>query len=567
MFCSGFCVLFLSPFWFIHIFSFQMVSFHSQNDGSVFWLDSYFSDVSGILSVRNHRREGFCVGGNYTKSVYNQLMEVMERLDSMETEHKKDRREITSLTCEVKGLRKENTRLRQEVSGLQEKTAALEEENHRLEKENLLLRDDNERMKRILGNDSSNSSLPPSKDKPGKAPNTYNSRKPSGKKKGAQPGHPGRGLSKAEVERKIREGAMEHRTKEIGIPGRPYITRYRLDLEVRTIATEIRIYADENGKFQIPDEYKAEVSYGPAVRAMASFLYSEGVAANDRICEFINSISGDVLCLSEGSVYGFCQKFGEACVHICGGIEESLLNAHEICTDATTVKTDGKQSYIRNFSTEKSVLYIGSEKKDLETLAGMRILKQYAGVLTHDHETSLYHFGTGHSECNVHLERYLRKNTEETGNSWSQKLGSFLEGLNHARKERQKQGGDGFTPGELERYHQRYHELIEIGRKQNGQTKGRNAKKEEKTLLNRLEKYRENHLLFLHDFQVHYSNNMSEKDLRICKNRQKMAGGFRTAEGRGMYCRIMSVIGTAKRRGLNIFQSIADILTDTPVIL
>lgn len=46
-----------------------------------------------------------------------------------------------------------------------------------------------------------------------------------------------------------------------------------------------------------------------------------------------------------------------------------------------------------------------------------------------------------------------------------------------------------------------------------------------------------------------------------------MVGGFRTAEGRGMYCRIMSVIGTVKRRGLNIFQSIADILTDTPVIL
>ncbi len=95
----------------------------------------------------------------------------------------------------------------------------------------------------------------------------------------------------------------------------------------------------------------------------------------------------------------------------------------------------------------------------------------------------------------------------------------------------------------------------------------REGKREEKTLLNRLEKYGENHLLFLHDFQVHYSNNMSEKDLRICKNRQKMAGGFRTAEGRGMYCRIMSVIGTVKRRGLNIFQSIADILTDTPVII
>ena len=46
-----------------------------------------------------------------------------------------------------------------------------------------------------------------------------------------------------------------------------------------------------------------------------------------------------------------------------------------------------------------------------------------------------------------------------------------------------------------------------------------------------------------------------------------MAGGFRTAEGRGMYCQIMSVIGTVKRRGLNIFQSIRDILTDGAVAL
>lgn len=506
------------------------------------------------------------MGGNYTKGLYNQLMAVMEKLDSMEAEQKKDRKEITALTTEVKYLRKENASLKEEVSVVRKKAEALEEENNMLKKENRLLRDDNERMKRILDNNSTNSSLPPSTDQAGKAPNTYNGRKPSGKKKGAQPGHPGKGLSKAEVEKKIREGVFEHKLEEIGTPGRAYVTRYRLDLSVVAMATEIRIYADDNGKFQIPDKYKADVSYGPVIRAMAAFLYSEGVVANDRICEFINSISGDSLGLSEGSVYGFCQRFGESCAQICTGVEENLLNSHEVCTDATTVKTDGKQTYIRNFSTSQNVLYIGSEKKDLGTLGEMGILKKFTGILTHDHETAMYRFGTGHGECNVHLERYLRKNTEETGNSWSYKLGCFLRGMNHARKERQKQDQAEFTPEELSRYNQRYDAIIALGREQNKQTKGRNAKKEEKTLLNRLEKYKENHLLFLHDFQVHYSNNISEKDLRICKNRQKMAGGFRTADGRRMYCQIMSVIGTVKRRGLNIFRSITGIMDGTPVI-
>ena len=49
-------------------------------------------------------------------------------------------------------------------------------------------------------------------------------------------------------------------------------------------------------------------------------------------------------------------------------IEQELLTFDVICTDATLVKTDGKQTHIRNFSTETCVLYCSSEKKDLETL-------------------------------------------------------------------------------------------------------------------------------------------------------------------------------------------------------
>ena len=508
------------------------------------------------------------MGGNYEKSIYNQLMEVMTKLDVMDAESKRDRKEIALLTSEITQLRKDNASLSEEVTALKKENSELHEKCDKLEKENTLLRDDNERMKRQLNNDSSNSSIPPSKDqrKSTKAANTYNSRKPSDNKPGAQPGHKGHGLSKADVEKKIRDGVFEHCIEEIGTAGRPYVTRYRLDLDIKTRATEIRIYADDNGKFQIPDDLKADVSYGEKIRAIAAFLYSEGVVANDRICTFINSLSGDRIGLSTGSVYSFCRKFSSDCQTVCNAIEESLLNEHEICTDATPVKTNGKQTFIRNFSSEKSVLYFGCDKKDLKELGSLRIFRKFAGVFTHDHETAIYHFGTGHGECNVHLERYLRKNTEETGNSWSRDLGSFLNGMNHARNEIKRAGGTGFGPEQLERYSDRYDEIIAMGLEQNRSTKGRIAKKEEKALLNRLRKYKENHLLFLYDFQIHYSNNMSEKDLRICKNRQKMAGGFRTATGRQMYCEIMSFIETVKRRGLNIFQCIIDLMNGTPVI-
>ena len=145
-------------------------------------------------------------------------------------------------------------------------------------------------------------------------------------------------------------------------------------------------------------------------------------------------------------------------------------------------------------------------------------------------------------------------------------MSMFLNGMNHARNEHLRKGRHSFMEGQLEKYERRYDAIIAVGREQNRKTKGRIAKKEEKTLLNQLEKYKENHLLFLNDFAVPFSNNMSEKDLRICKNRQKMAGGFRNDKGRQMYCDIMNFVETVKRKKLNIFQSIVALIKGTPVI-
>ena len=194
------------------------------------------------------------MGGNYQKNLYKQLMEVMARVDSLESEQKQDKKEIKRLTDEVTCLRKENAALREEVSSLKQENAILTEKCGKLEKENMLLRNDNERMKRILNNDSSNSSRPPSKDENTKPANMYNGRKETSRKQGAQKEHKGACLSKSDVEEKIHKGIYEHHIEEIGTSGRPYITGYRLDLDVKTVATEIRIYADDTGKYQVPPE-------------------------------------------------------------------------------------------------------------------------------------------------------------------------------------------------------------------------------------------------------------------------------------------------------------------------
>ena len=130
-----------------------------------------------------------------------------------------------------------------------------------------------------------------------------------------------------------------------------------------------------------------------------------------------------------------------------------------------------------------------------------------------------------------------------------------------------KQGGEDAFPEELiKEYEDRYRELTGNGKKENQKTKYKYARKDEKKLLNRLEKYMGNHLLFLHDFEVPFDDNMSERDLRKAKNRQKMAGGFRKESGQEMYCNILTVIETLKRRNMPILENIKKLFMGTPAI-
>ena len=138
--------------------------------------------------------------------------------------------------------------------------------------------------------------------------------------------------------------------------------------------------------------------------------------------------------------------------------------------------------------------------------------------------------------------------------------------MNREKKSLQKEGKSAFEEEAIAAYEKEYAELIRKGREENRNTRHRYAKKDEKTLLNRLEKYQKNHLLFLHNFSVPFDNNMSERDLRKAKNRQKMAGGFRKESGNEMYCAILTIVETTEKTKNGINRNLKKIFIGTPAI-
>ena len=505
------------------------------------------------------------MGGHYENDIMRQLQEVLARCDKLD---KKVDDTKTAWKKEVKQIKSdfavERKQFKGKIKELETELTTVKTENKKLKKRVVELETENSKLRSQLNNDSTNSSLPPSTDQKGKRANTYNSREKSNKTSGGQCGHKGKTLTAEKIKRKIESGDLKHSIVEIGSTDKPYAVRYVVDFDITAIVKELHFHADENGKIIIPEEYRAVVTYGEVIKAMAVQLYSEGVVSNDRICEFLNSISDNKIEIATGSVYNFIKNFSKRSEEKIAEITEKLKESEVVYTDATNITVNGKQAYMRNQSTEEVVLYSAMNKKSKEEIEEKTVLKDYEGILIHDHETSMYSYGTKHGECIVHLLRYLKKNTEETKNDWSDKLTGFFVMLNKERKSK-KEKGEWFSSGEYTQYSCEYDKIVKRGYKQNGTTESKYAKAEEIKLLNRLKKYKENHLMFVKDNRVSFDNNLSERDLRKCKNRQKMAGGFRTETGHEMYCRILSVIETCKRRKENIFEYIKGVFAKAPV--
>ena len=514
------------------------------------------------------------MGGNYTKDIYKQLMEVMQRCDSLEKDLRSVKvssnaqirslnNEVTHLDSKCNKLETENAALRQEVDGLTK-------ENISLKRENSLLKEEILHLNSVSDNNSDNSSLPPSSDeKPSrKKANEYNGRTSSGKKTGGQKGHPGTMLSRELIEERIKSGRLEHTVENwVGgtpvsdaqaIPDTDYISHYIVDLEVRPVAKELRFYADPEGNHHIPPKYLSEVIYGDTVKILAVDLYSEGNVSLERTQDLISSLSGRAITVSQGSIFHFLKQFAAMGEQSLKQIELELLKEQALCTDATYTSTDGVRSYIRNFTSDHAVRFYPMDSKTIEAHEGIELLSMYDGILMHDHETAMYHFGKGHAECNVHLLRYLRKNSEDTGNTWSTDMIRLMTDSNNRRKELLGKQ-EFFTAEEAARITEEFKSLLAKGYEQNQKTQHKYAASEELTLLNRLTKYQGCHLLFLYDEKVKFHNNDSERDLRKCKTHQKMSGGFRKESGIKLYCDIMSIVETCKKKGMQVYETIGSI--------
>lgn len=493
----------------------------------------------------------------YMSDMYKQLQEIMQKCDSLSHEVKTIKRDTEKkYKAEIKKIKEEH---KKEVNYLKSEIKTLREENKKLNNEV-------DRLKSQINKDSDNSSSPPSSDiKPNRK--IPNNRKSTNNKVGGQTGHKGYYLSKKEVVEKIRNNVFEHKIIDIGKKSDKYISKYILDIKVNVIAKEYRFYQDENGKYNIPKEFKVDVQYGPEIKTLCSTLNTEGIVAINKLTDFVSSISHGKLKISNGSIVNFIKELAVKSKSIMKNFEEEILNALLIHTDATTTRCDNKNMCVRNYSTDKYTLLKATNGKSKKYIDESGILPKYVGALSHDHETLMYNYGKKHAECNVHILRYLTGNYDNTSNNWCKDLSSFLCSLNEYKKELLSKNITSISMQNLEKYSLRYDEIIKKGFEENKKITSKYYAKEERKLLNRLKKYKENHLIFIYDFSMPFDNNLSERELRHVKCKQKISGFFKSKEGLQNYLDIKSLIITCKKQCIDYYTIISNIYQNIPVEL
>ena len=440
----------------------------------------------------------------YDRHIFKQLEEVMKKCDNLSQEIKDIKKQHKQEIFEL------NKKHEEEVKKLNVKIDSLEKENANLkEKIDILEGKSNQK-------NSTNSSTPPSKDEYKK----QNHREKSTRKQGGQKGRVGKTLTIEEVEKLKEDKNVEFVEEHYGNENVKKTTiKYILDVKTSVIVRKIYIHGDMKNR-EIPEECKnnSTVIYGNDLKALVAIMYAQEVIAFDRMSEFLKILTNNILKVSHGSLVNWVHEVSQKCKKSKKKLIRAIKRTKIISTDATPTSLKGAYAYVRNYSNEEVTVLEASLSKRVQEIQRQNILPNFKNYIMHDHETGLYNFGikSHHLECWIHLGRELKYFDEYIKNSWSKELWEF-------------------------------------------------AWNKEKAVLNRLQKYRENYLNYLKDFDFPFDDNLSERDLRATKLKKKVSGCHRSFEGLKDYSNIRTIISTCIKQGKSYFEFFKNILKNKPI--
>lgn len=450
---------------------------------------------------------------------------------------------------------------------------ALQKENAELRILVEALQRENAMLKERLNKNSRNSSKPPSSDGPAK-PKPSSLRKKSGKKPGAQKGHPGHGLSLVDASAET----VIHKPEQcLGCPNSNFCqscerssARNVVDVEISTKI--IRHYTEAyacpllDGRIisgQFPAGINSGIQYGDGVRALAVALNTAGMMSVNRVHEILTGILG--LPISTGTVASMVSRFGAAINDTAQAIKNALLGAPVANCDETGTRVSGGLCWLHSACNENYTWLSMQDKRGREGMEKAGFLPEYGGIIIHDCWSPYWSFdGVRHGLCCAHLLRELQGIVDNNPKAtWALSMQNLLREMNQLQKEAVANGEPELPAGVVAKLKRRYSIILGKARQNNPVeqgARGRPRKSKARALIDRLIERKEEVCLFISDLLAPFTNNLAEQSIRMMKVKTKVSGCFRTFSGAATFAVIMTYLQTAMKHGVPAYPAIRNAL-------
>ena len=433
------------------------------------------------------------------------------------------------------------------------------------------------RLKALLNNDGTNCGIPTSKTPINKHKVIPNSREKSGKKIGGQPGHKKHKLE-AFKEEEITEKIYHKLEKcpECGGELKKEGEIFKDELNYRVVPIKRRhifnkykcTCCNHEVHENIPVRLKEENQYGSEVQSLALSLMNVGNVPVNKVRRIIKGITHNEIDMSEGYIIKLQKRASKELKPFNEDTYKEILKLELIHWEDTVIMVNKKQACLRFYDNEKMAFFKAHEKKNKKGLDEDGILNTLDKETKVVHEYNKVNYNPDYSftniECNEHLKRDLQKCHDNTGHEWCLKLKDLIKKTQHDRKELEKESKDSFDNEYLIKFDCSFNDIILDGIEENHDSHNCHYYRKELTLLNRILDYKENYFMWLHDFDIPYDNNLSERGIRGVKSKMKISGQFQNIEYAKYYADIRTYIETCYRNGLNPTDALIELMNGHP---
>lgn len=293
-------------------------------------------------------------------------------------------------------------------------------------------------------------------------------------------------------------------------------------------------------------------SYGKNIMTIVSYLSCAHYLSYNRIVSAMSSLYG--IDISEGTVDSILKRSAKLTQSEIEKIKQQLSLSHLVGIDETGCKVNGQRHWHWTFQNANNTLIVANKSRGAKVIARTFEEGFIHACVVHDNFSS--YSGLVAKEEQLCLAHKLRDLNYAIACDDTQVMKDMKTLIQEAMLDHK----ENLLPSQREILKEQYLHFMDLLLSKPSIDKSQTQKQ-----LNSFRKARDKIFTFLLHPHVPPDNNASERAIRNIKVKLKVSGQFKSLQGAIRYANLRSIVDTSRKRGLNEFEALRDVISGRSV--